>query len=108
VAQLVIRQFDVVQNPEPAMRDRAPYLVVLQSHFLQALTTVIVAPLIPIQIVQPDGAISLPISFQEQDFTLDIGLMANIDRRRLKRAVGHLGQHDYAISRAIDRLFTGF
>lgn len=104
----MIRQFDVVANPDAVMRDRAPYLVVLQSHFLQALTTVIVAPLIPPRIVQADGAISLSVLFEEQAFTLDVGLMANIDRRRLKRAVGNLVAHDYAISRAIDRLFTGF
>lgn len=104
----MIRQFDVVQNPEPAMRDRAPYLVVLQSHLLQAFTTVIVAPLIPTHLVQPDGAISLAVSFREQDYTLDMGLMANIDRRRLKRPIGSMSEHDYAISRAIDRLFTGF
>ncbi|HEX5776181.1 MAG TPA: CcdB family protein [Caulobacteraceae bacterium] len=104
----MIRQFDVVQNPEPSMRDKAPYLVVLQSHFLDALTTVIVAPLIPSHIVQTDGAISLPVAFNGQDLTLDVGLLANIDRRRLRRAVGNLSEHDYAISRAIDRLFTGF
>ena len=82
MAQLVIRQFDVVQNPEPSMRDKAPYLVVLQSHFLDALTTVIVAPLIPSHIVQADGAISLSVAFNGQDLTLDVGLLANIDRRR--------------------------
>ncbi|MGE5565543.1 MAG: CcdB family protein [Parcubacteria group bacterium] len=104
----MIRQFDVVQNPDPSMRDRAPYLVVLQSHFLQPLATLIVAPMIPAHIVFADGEIALPVRFQDQDFTLDVGLMANIDQRRLRRAAGSVADHDYVIRRAIDRIFTGF
>lgn len=42
---MVIRRFDVAQNPNPRSRKSIPYLVVLQSELLDAMETRVVAPL---------------------------------------------------------------
>lgn len=108
MAQLVKRQFDVVANPSPEGRHRAPYLVILQSHHLHSLATVIVAPLIRDDLILPDGATSIAVEFGDEGFTVAIGLMANIESRALGRPLGDLKAMDYEIQRAIDRIFTGF
>ncbi|WP_374571769.1 CcdB family protein [Phenylobacterium sp.] len=41
-----MRQFDVYANPSKVSVRFAPYLVVLQSHHLQGLDSVIVAPIL--------------------------------------------------------------
>ncbi|HKP78478.1 MAG TPA: CcdB family protein [Phenylobacterium sp.] len=41
-----MRQFDVVENPSERSRPHAPYFVVLQSHHLEPLDSVVVAPLL--------------------------------------------------------------
>jgi toxin CcdB len=53
---MVIRRFDVVQNPNPRSRKAIPYLVVLQSELLDAMDTRIVAPLARTKGVSGRGA----------------------------------------------------
>ena len=43
----MIRQFDVVANPDPAEAAHRPYLVVLQSDLVSGLVSTIVAPISP-------------------------------------------------------------
>jgi toxin CcdB len=104
----VIRQFDIIQNPSPRSRDRIPYLAVLQSHYLRALDTLIVAPLIPAELVQADNGTSIPVVFDGRSFTLDLGLLSNLEASSVGRALGSVAENDYEIRRALDRLFTGF
>lgn len=102
------RQFDVVANPSELTSGRAPYLVVLQSHFLAPLATRLVAPLIRSEMMEADEAIALRVRFNDEPFTLAVALLANIEARRLGKVVGDLRSHDFEIRRALDRLFTGF
>jgi hypothetical protein len=108
VAFLVSRQFDVVANPSEASRDQVPYLVVLQSHFLAALNTTIVAPLFRPEVIPAESAVMLPVTFIGEALVLDVALLANIETRRLPPTLGSLVQYDLEIRRAIDRLLTGF
>ena len=41
-----MRQFDVYRNPSERSRAYAPYVVVLQSHLLEAMPTIVVAPML--------------------------------------------------------------
>lgn len=104
----MIRQFDVVANPTTSARDRAPYLVVLQSHYLYDLETMIVAPLVRQELIKPDNATSIAVEVGGETYTLDAGLMANIDLRKLGRAVANLAPLEYEIQRLLQRIFTGF
>ncbi|HEX3920204.1 MAG TPA: CcdB family protein [Caulobacteraceae bacterium] len=104
----MIRQFDVFENPNARSRPQAPYIVSIQSHFLDALITTVVAPLFRAEIMPADRAVILPIEFADQALTLNVALIANIESRRLRRSVGSLVSYDLEIRRAIDRLLTGF
>ncbi len=108
MAVLVIRQYDVVENPNPSSRTAVPYLLILQSHLFEALNTLIVAPIFPAVSMPPDNRVLLPIEIDGQPMTINLALMANIERRGLGSRVINLLEEDYEIRRGIDRLFTGF
>jgi toxin CcdB len=108
MANLVIRQFDVFANPGSSTRSKAPYIVVLQSHLFEALSTVVVAPLMRIGTPSSDSKVLLEVEFGGEALVMDVALLANIERRMLGRARGSLTAHEDAIRRALDRLFTGF
>lgn len=104
----MIRQYDVVRNTSPRTSGQVPYLLVLQSHLFEPLNTVIVAPILPADVILPDRKVLLPIEVEGRAMTLNLALMANIERKDLGRPVGNLLDQDYEIRRGIDRLFTGF
>jgi toxin CcdB len=103
-----LRQFDVYQNPSTRSRDVAPYVVVLQSHFLAATPTVIVAPLLIDDDRSAYSEASVKIVFRGDRHVLSIPELAGIEPSRLKRRLGAVNEYDYEIRRALDRLFTGF
>jgi len=103
-----MRQFDVHRNPSEAGRATAPLVVILQSHHLHALSTVIVAPLVKPELVTPDGLVALSVEVGAQTYTLDLALMGGVASNRLGAPVGELRQYEDAIRRGLDRPFTGF
>jgi len=105
---LVTRQFEVFQNPAQHSRANAPFVIVLQSHYLDAIDTVVVAPLIRPNLLEPDGVLSLLIDLDGEIFTAAIALLTNMDTKRLSSVVGDLHHYEDDIRRALDRLFTGF
>lgn len=108
MADLVIRQFDVFANPGSATRSKAPYIVVLQSHLFEALSTVVVAPLMRIGTPSSQSKVLLEIEFGSEILVMNVALLANIERRMLSRSRGSLAAYEDDIRRALDRLFTGF
>ena len=102
-----MRQFDVLENPNGASRGYAPYVVVLQSHHLDALDTVILAPLV-IDSKQAISSIDLPLEFRDEPCVLVIAELAGIARRALGRPIGSVEAYEYDIRRALERVFTGF
>jgi toxin CcdB len=103
-----VRQFDVFANPSEASRRIAPLVVVVQSHLLDNLPTVVIAPsLRPVE--RPAFTyVGMPVAFDGQDYTLSVAELSAIDVRRLARPLGSLQEFEYEIRRALDRLFTGF
>lgn len=102
-----MRQFDVYENPSLRSRPYAPYLVVLQSHYLDLLQTIIVAPVIR-DAEQQLGELDLPIEISGEALTIAMTEMASIDRQQLRQLVLNASDHEDLIRRAIDRIFTGF
>jgi toxin CcdB len=103
-----MRQFDVALNPDAGKRPAAPYLVILQSHLLYGLPTVIVAPLRRADTVEGITDLQTPVSFDGDDYALMVAEMAHIPTRLLGDSVGSIAAYEDAIRRALDRLFTGF
>ena len=103
-----MRQFDVVANPAEESRGFAPYLVVLQSHYLIGLDTTVVAPLIVRESLPPDFTFALAVDFEGRPLTLALQQLSSIPVRRLGRILGTLAAHDMEIARGWKRLFSGF
>lgn len=102
-----MRQFDVFENPSPAARRFAPYLVVMSSHLLLDFDDAVVAP--PVNDSQGTvPGLELDIDLNGEPLVLVISEMAGVEGRTLRRQVGTLVAYEDAIRRALDRLFTGF
>ena len=104
----MIRQFDVFDNPSDRFLTQIPFVVAIQSHFLDVLRTTIVAPLFRVEIIPPERGVILPVTFQDQTLALNVALLANIETRLLRRPLGNLLEYEMEIRRAIDRVLTGF
>ena len=102
----MIRQFDVIATPGGGRG--AELLVVLQSHLLPALDTLLVAPLVARNERPSEPMVLLPISFQGAEYTLYLTQLASIEAKRLDPALGSPGDCEFDIRRGLDRLFTGF
>ena len=108
MASLVTRQFDVCRYPGHSTETDAPYVCVIQSHYLAGMDTVIVAPLLRTDMAATNSQVTVPVSVDGENYALDLALMANIETRHLGVVVGNLLDHEFEIRRALDRLFTGF
>jgi len=97
-------QFEVYRNPSEASQSFAPFVVVLQSHHL-ALDTVLVAPLVTDKL---PTSVEPAIHLDGRSFVVAVTEMGSIRAASLTHAVGVLRDHEDAIRRALDRLFTGF
>lgn len=104
----MIRQFDVFTTPKSRGSDDAPLVCVVQSHYFEALNTVVVAPLIRASPVHTATQAAVAIVFDGVDYLLDVSLIANIRHQALRMPLGSLIAYEDDIRRALDRLFTGF
>ena len=102
-----MRQFEVVENPNPDTRRHSPFLVILQSHHLDPLETIFLAPLIS-DSTRPVSPLDIPVEFRGQQLVMAIGEAAGVPRSGFGRAIGSLAEHEDAIRRAFERLLGGF
>ncbi|MBK5951998.1 CcdB family protein [Rhodobium orientis] len=102
-----MRQFDVCRNPNPAMRARVPYLVILQSDLLDPLATVVVAPLLAEGAFRPVTKLHPVFEVEGERFILSTGELAGVPRRAVGERISSLAGERDAIIAALDLLFTG-
>lgn len=103
-----MRQFDVFSNPSPRSRMAAPYIVLMQSHFVEEMPTALIAPLIREPRSGDFTRVSIAVRWNDEWLYLSLPEMAPVKRSELKRPIGDLKQYEDDIRRALDRLFTGF
>lgn len=103
-----MRQFDVFPNPSPRSRVAAPFIVLMQSHFLDEMPTALVAPLIREPRSGDFTRVSVAVVLDGETLQLSLAELAPIARAELRRPVGNLKDSEDDIRRALDRLFTGF
>ena len=103
----MIRQYDVIENPDAEESAHWPYLVVLQSDLISGLRSTVVAPLV----ARPDldGARRLnPVMVVDgREFWLATHELFAVDQRILRKKVTSFSEHRDSITRALDFLFTG-
>jgi toxin CcdB len=103
-----LRQFDIYSNPSERSRAAAPFVVVLQSHLLNAMPTVVVAPVLIDDSKTAYTEASVSVVLNGSGYVISVAELAAIDARHLHKVVGDLREHEDALRRALDRVFTGF
>lgn len=88
-----MRQFDVLENPNPASRHYAPYVAVLQSHHLDPLDTVVLVPLVN-DSQRVVSSVDLPLEFRGERLVLVVAELAGAPRRGLGRTIGSVEVHE--------------
>jgi toxin CcdB len=104
----MIRQFDVVANPDPSETAYRPYLVNLQSDLIGALTSTVVAPLVPRAQMTGAQRLNPVLTVDGAEFWLATHELFAIDRRMLNKGpIANLSNDRDAIVAARDFVFTG-
>jgi hypothetical protein len=102
-----VRQFDVLENPNPSTASHSPFLVVLQSHHLSPLDTVFLAPLIR-DAERAVTSLDIEVQFNGQRLFLAVAEAAGVPKAGFGRVVGSVIEHEDAIRRAFERLLGDF
>ncbi len=103
----MIRQFNVFQNPSPAGRSRAPFVVVLQDDLFNDGPVIIVGPLFDARLLKPIARLNPVFEIDGRMVILSTLEMGSVPRAGLRTAVTSLAAHRDAFIAAIDFVFTG-
>jgi toxin CcdB len=104
----MIRQFDVLANPDPSETGYRPFLVNLQSDLVSQLTSTVVAPLVPRAQMRGAQHLNPIVIVNGGEFWLATHELFAMDRRILKDGpVASLAHDRDAIIAALDFVFTG-
>ena len=104
----MIRQFDVVRNPDAHDATYKPYFVVLQSDIVSGLHSTIVAPLVTKQDLIGASRLNPSVALDDREYWLAMHELFAIERRLLRSKVASLSDHRDAIIAALDFVFTGY
>jgi len=109
MAVVLMRQFDVYENPMIKSRAAVPLLMVVQHDRAAETASVIVAGLTPLARAKAIAKSRLyPIlNIAAKDYVMLTPNMAAIPRKQLEKHVANVENDDRRIIGAIDTLFTG-
>ena len=102
-------RFDVYPNPDNAERTAIPFMLDLQSNYLEGLETRVVVPLIAGNRMGK-RARNLNPEFQVagKPVVMDTASIGAIPTGELRRSVANLADRQLEIQDALDALFAGF
>lgn len=103
-----MRQFDVYRNPDARAARSRPYVVILQSDFLNIVEAVAVAPLASAVRAKPFVRLTPLFDIAGVQYAIYVHDMAAIPRALLKRRVGSAAVKRDEIVAALDLVFHGF
>jgi toxin CcdB len=104
----MIRQFDVVMNPDPLETAHRPYLINLQSDLISELRSIVVAPLVPRERMKGAQRLNPVVTVEGSDYWLATHELFAIDQRVLNHTpVANLSNDRDTIIAALDIVFTG-
>ena len=101
-------QFDVFVNPIAAARRHYPFVVVLQSDFVDGARGQIVAPLVPRKSLSAiAGRLTPIVVIKSSELVVLVPALAGVRRGDLKECVASLAPARTEVLAAIDLLFFG-
>ena len=101
-------RFDVYPNPRKETAKRTPYLLDVQSNFLEDLDTRVVVPLRAASVIDaPVTRLNPALDIAGVKVVMDTSQLAGYPRRGLKRPVVNLVARSLEIQNALDFLFAG-
>ncbi len=102
-------QFDVYPNPQPVARERFPFVVQVQSDFLDKLPTRLVMPLAVIELTEDQLPTDLTPIFQVhgQRLALMPYLAAPLPKSLLKKPVECLPEAALTVAKCLDVVLSG-
>lgn len=101
-------RFDIYSNAHRETRDSVPYLLDLQTDFLDSLATRVVAPLLWVEVAGPSARILMPcFEIEGRKVVMSTPELAGISKGNLGQPIGSLADHRTEIIAALDMLFTG-
>jgi toxin CcdB len=106
---MVMRQFDVLDNPIPRARRTLPFVMILQSDLAETGRERVVAPLAPSTAMPPLAGRLIPIvTLGDADYALLVPSLTAMPVADLRHAVANLADERDRIMAALDYLFIGF
>jgi toxin CcdB len=102
----MLKQFDIFRNPNAQSAKRIPYLMVIQHHEFDALSTTVVIPLRDRQL-PPEPRFNPVFEVEGKFYVMMPELMAAMDKKSLKQQIGSLGMYQLEIKQAVDILLGG-
>ena len=102
-------QFDVYRNPSTATRKHFPYLVDIQSPYLEGLATRIVVPLGKASLFKDTAMKGLTpeVTFQDEHLSLLTPQISAIPKKQLKARIGSLSHMRDDLLNALDFAIFG-
>lgn len=101
-------QFDVFANPIAAARRHYPYVVILQSDFVDGGREQIVAPLVPRNSLPAiAGRLTPIVALESSEFVVLVPALAGVRRHDLRVPVASLAGARTEVLAAVDLLFFG-
>jgi toxin CcdB len=100
-------QFHVHRNPDPATRERFPWLLDVQSDLVAGLATRVVVPLCPPSLAGPIKTLTPVFEIQGRPHLMLTPQLAGVPARQLGDEAADLSGHGDEILAALDLLFTG-
>lgn len=98
-------QFDLY--PQVGLgRDRAPYLLELQSNRTARLRTVLVCPVVAAGQIRHAEKLVVPVDVHQRPHLVVVPELFAIDRLELPQPVANLAEHRYRLASALELLFT--
>jgi toxin CcdB len=103
----MIRQFDVVPNPDASDAAHRPFLVILQSDLVSGLRSTVVAPLVGRDLMAGAQRMNPMFTIKGAEYWLATHELFPIERTMLKERIASLSEQHDAITAALDFVFTG-
>ena len=101
-------RFDVYRNPVRERAKRTPFLLDVQSDFLEELETRVVVPLrAASESPQPLTRLNPSFKIDGTSVVMDTSQLAGYPRTQLKRPIANLHDAAFDVQNALDFLFAG-